>query len=228
MANGGTLFLDEINGMSLDMQVKLLRVLEEKKFFRLGGKNYFNLEARIIAAANRDLNQEVKQGTFRSDLYYRLSIFEIHIPPLRERKGDIKFLALKFMQEISGKIGKKVEGFSPEAIAHFEQYTWPGNVRELKNWIERAVYLTEGSILTLKDFFQDTSGKTRAEKTLPKAGGDSSLKDLEMNTIKLVLNDCGGNISQACKRLGIGRKSLYRKLHKYNFGSSKVFFSRNN
>ena len=144
---------------------------KKKKFFRLGGKNYFNLEARIIAAANRDLNQEVKQGTFRSDLYYRLSIFEIHIPPLRERKGDIKFLALKFMQEISGKIGKKVEGFSPEAIAHFEQYTWPGNVRELKNWIERAVYLTEGSILTLKDFFQDTSGKTRQRRLSPKAGG---------------------------------------------------------
>ena len=230
IANGGTLFLDEINGMSLQMQAKLLRVLEEKKFLRLGGKSYSNLDARIIVATNKDLQQEMKKGVFRSDLFYRLSIFEIHVPPLRERKEDIKFLVHRFVKEISGKVGKKVEEISPEAITYLEHYNWPGNVRELKNWIERAVYLSEGSILTIDNFSQDTLVKTRADTNYPKAMREDvfSLIDIEMDAIKAALEECCGNISQACKRLGIGRASLYRKLHKYNFRLSKVFSPRDN
>ncbi len=225
MANQGSLFLDEINGMPLSMQVKLLRVLEEKKFLRLGGKSYFKLNSKIIAATNKDLKHEIKLERFRSDLYYRLSTFEIYIPPLRERKGDIKFLAQKFMEDISVRTGKHVDKISAEAMRYLENYQWPGNVRELKNWVERAMLLARKSSLTLDDFSQDMSRGNKKNNLPLKSEIEQDplcLDQMEMNTIKAALEECGGNISKACKRLGIGRASLYRKLRKYNFSFAKI------
>ncbi|MBC8417944.1 MAG: sigma 54-interacting transcriptional regulator [Desulfobacterales bacterium] len=219
MANGGTLFLDEVNGMSLDMQAKLLRVLEEKRFQRLGGNTYFHLEARIIAATNKDLREEIDNGNFRSDLYYRLNVFEIRVPPLRERRGDIRLLALAFAEQISRNLGKPVRGIAPEAMARLKAYSWPGNVRELKNWIERAVNLTEGPLLALADFpvEKQPAEELGQRPSLPdhETPARSHLGLVERDTIHQVLEACGGNMSETARRLGIGRATLYRKLKKY-------------
>ena len=218
MAHGGTLFLDEINAMSLEMQAKLLRILEEKKFLRLGGETYFMLEARIIAATNKNLLQGIERGSFRSDLYYRLSVFEIHVPPLRDRKGDIKLLSLAFIRTISAKLGKKVDGISPEALEYLESTSWPGNARQLKNWIERAVNLTNHRLLNLEDFTWEGHKQEANPDGAPISITKSfpSLNKIEKDTIKAVLEECQGNISQASVRLGIGRATFYRKLKKYN------------
>lgn len=221
---GGTLFMDEINGMPLAAQAKLLRALEDKKFFRLGGTRYLHLDARIITATNKDILQEIEMGNFRSDLYYRLNVLEINIPPLRERGHDIRLLAHLFLQEISEKVGKRVEDISPEAIGYLERRSWPGNVRELKNWIERAVNLVEGSILTLSDFPQDerSTGKDDSHIVNERVQHDTSdLHKLERITIMDVLEECGGNITEASRRLGIGRATLYRKMKKYQLSLFK-------
>ena len=219
MANGGTLFLDEVNGMSLDMQAKLLRVLEEKRFQRLGGNTYFHLQARIISATNKDLQEEIYKGNFRSDLYYRLNVFEIRVPPLRERRGDIRLLALAFTEDISRNLGKPVRGIAPEAMASLGAYAWPGNVRELKNWIERAVNITEEPLLTQADFpvEKQTLEPLVQTPSLPDHGtrAPSHLGLVERDTIHQVLEACGGNMSETARRLGIGRATLYRKLKKY-------------
>ncbi|MFH0727097.1 MAG: sigma 54-interacting transcriptional regulator [Pseudomonadota bacterium] len=229
MATGGTLFLDEVNAMSLHMQAKLLRVLEEKRFLRLGGNKYFHLEARIIAATNKDLHNEILEGNFRSDLYYRLGVLELFIPPLRERKNGVGFLTRVFIKEISAKMNKKITDISPKALAYLEDLTWPGNVRQLKNWVERGVNLAEGPTLDIEHFPKDDRHKrvNRAADIRPQAfrhasqtGG--SLSDMEKNAIEIALEECAGNISEAAKKLGIGRATLYRKLKTHNLILSKT------
>ena len=226
LAGNGTLFLDEVNGMSLAMQAKLLRVLEEKRFQRLGGKSYLYLGARIMAAANKDLQEEIDNGNFRSDLYYRLNVFEIRVPPLRVRKGDIGLLAQAFIWEISRSLGKTVKGITPEAMARLKAYPWPGNVRELKNWIERAVNLTEGPLLTPSDFpVEKQPTETPGQRpSLPdyEIRAPLELGQVEQDTICQVLEVCGGNVTESARRLGIGRATLYRKLKKYGLAISRT------
>lgn len=228
LADGGTLFLDEINGMSLDMQTKLLRVLEEKKFFRLGGTRYFHLDTRIIAATNKELIEEIENGNFRSDLYYRLNVLTIHVPPLRKRKGDIDYLIRLFIQEISERLNKAVHDITPEALKYLNGMSWPGNVRELKNWIERAINFAEGNVLTIEDFTR--KGYLSNEVSYPndralKDFESSNLFEIESDMIIKVISDCHGNLSEASRRLGIGRSTLYRKLKKYNISLSKTVSS---
>ena len=148
LADGSTLFLDEIGEISLEVQVKLLRVLEERTLERLGGNRSLKIDVRIIAATNRDLQQAVKDGTFRRDLFYRLNVFPIRIPPLRERASDIPALAWKFIDELSPRIGRKIESISRESLRELERYSWPGNIRELRNIIERAMIVAKGPVLT--------------------------------------------------------------------------------
>lgn len=217
LAEGGTLFLDEVNGMSLSMQAKLLRVLEEKEFLRLGGSRYIPLDTRIIVATNKDLLEEVAAGTFRSDLYYRLNVLELRIPPLRERNGDIELLTHLFIRMISRNLGKRIDGITPDALEFLKRRPWRGNVRELRNWIERAVNLARGHLLTRADFpsDQENPDKTRSRDAVATPQALASLPQLERETIMRVLTESRGNITEACRRLGIGRTTLYRKLKKY-------------
>ena len=228
LANGGTLFLDELNGMSLDMQVKLLRVLEERQFQRLGGKRYINLNAKIISATNQDLRERVLLGNFRSDLYYRLAVVEIQIPPLRLRKQDIEIYIRHFIREMNERLGRSVRGCSPDAMDYLMSYSWPGNVRELRNWIERAVNLAESDLLAPGDFPSPMTVETVFVN--PKVVSDTSFASDELNMsvelaecnkIKSALAKYAGNRELVSKHLGIGRATLYRKIRKYGLGSSR-------
>ncbi|NPU85982.1 MAG: sigma 54-interacting transcriptional regulator [Syntrophaceae bacterium] len=226
LANGGTLFLDEVNGMSLDMQAKLLRVLEERKFLRLGGKHCIPLEATIIAASNRSLEEEVENGNFRSDLYYRLNVVEIVIPPLYERKEDIEILIGYFMEEIGNRLKKDVTEITPEAMEYLKNQPWPGNVRQLKNWIERAITLSEGSVLSLEDFSREHDGgrAVRMKKSEPvhkQKMYSIRLTDVENSMIRTALEESEGNVSGAARKLGISRDTLYRKMKKYEMAVLK-------
>lgn len=218
LADGGTLLLDEVGELSLDMQVKLLRVLEEKKFFRLGGTRELEVDVRVIAATNRDLHKEVEAGRFREDLYYRLNVASIKIPPLRSRKEDIAALTFAFLQEFAQKFNKPAPRISPEALRYLEGLTWKGNVRELRNALERVVLLNSTPTLTTEHFaFLDgraeapiagepvAAGKQFVLRISPKGIEMSEvLKDLILQT----LNITGGNQVQAAKILGVTRSKL--------------------
>ncbi|OPY87917.1 MAG: Acetoin dehydrogenase operon transcriptional activator AcoR [Syntrophaceae bacterium PtaU1.Bin231] len=226
LANGGTLFLDEVNGMSLDMQAKLLRVLEERKFLRLGGKHCIPLEAAIIAASNRPLEEEVEKGNFRSDLYYRLNVVEIDIPPLRERREDIETLIGNFMEEIGNRLKKDVTEITPEAMDYLKNQPWPGNVRQLKNWIERAITLAEGTVLSLEDFAREqdagkTAGREKKEPPVAQKTYAIRLSDVESTMIRTALEESEGNVSGTARKLGISRDTLYRKMKKYDMTVQK-------
>lgn len=214
-ADGGTIFLDEIGEMPLSMQVKLLRVIQEREVLSVGGNKAVPVDVRIIAATNRDLAREVAAGTFREDLYYRLNVVTLALPPLRERADDIPLLAQYFMARFADKNNKKIKGFTPGAMDRLVRYAWPGNVRELENVIERA------SILLL--------GEHISERELPErfapARGDAltdvlttdcpTLEDVERAVILKTLKRFGGNKTEAAKALGITRKTLHAKLSKY-------------
>lgn len=219
LANGGTIFFDEVNAMSLDLQAKLLRVLEEKRFNRIGGKQSIKLDARIISASNKNLLDEVERGNFREDLYYRLNVVEIHVPPLRERREDIPVLIKNLVNEISSRLGKQVKGISEEAMFYLENQNWPGNVRQLRNWMERAINLADSNILTLNDFPKDifTSKMNIHSSHPPYLNNSLSLSDIEREKILNVLKENSGNIALASKSLKIGRSTLYRKMEKYGF-----------
>ena len=212
-ANEGTLFLDEIGEMNMDLQSKLLRVLEEQEFTRIGETRPMKVNVRIIAATNRDLSEDIRNGRFRNDLYFRLSVFRIKIPPLRERREDIESLAAYFVDLFSAGIKKKILGMAPEFISKLETYNWPGNTRELKNIIERAVILTDKEILTADLFPVDMV--TREMPTVPSTDG-YSLRDTEKRQILKVLAITQGNKSKAAKKLGIGVPTLYRKMKEYD------------
>ncbi|MGN6181000.1 MAG: sigma-54-dependent transcriptional regulator [Mucilaginibacter sp.] len=212
-ANGGTIFLDELGELDHDLQAKLLRVLESQQFIKIGDTKTTRVDVRIIAATNRNLQDDVAQGHFRSDLYYRLSVFQITLPAIRERKKDIGLLATHFMQHFATKVGKQVTGFTPDFLHKLEAYNWPGNVRELKNILERAIILCDGTELdaTLLPYEFDTL-------ITVKASGSMSAFDLasvEKQHIQRVLNHTGGNRAETARLLNIGIATLYRKLKEY-------------
>lgn len=207
IAQGGTLFLDEIGEIPLKMQVDLLRVLEEKRFHRVGATHDTPLDFRLICATHRDLNKEIQRGTFRQDFYYRLNVIEIEVPPLRLRVEDIPVLAEHFLEQFRKETNKPVVGIQQHAMKLLEAYQWPGNVRELENVIERAVVLAKGRYLTRNDFAFLFS--TPAQ-TIP-----HSLKEMERQHIERLLKLCNWNISKAAGLLEINRVTLHSKIKKY-------------
>ncbi len=213
-AHGGTLFLDEIAEMSLGMQVKLLRVIQEREVQRLGSTKAIAVDIRLITATHRDLHEEVVEGGFRQDLYYRLDVVELHLPPLAQRKDDIPLLAFYFMRKHAARMGRKIEDIEPQALALLLEYDYPGNIRELENIIERAVTLTRDkqlSIANLPAALVDRAVHVVREE----AGRLPTLAEREVDYIRYVLERCGQNRTQAAKVLGIDRVSLWRKLKKY-------------
>ncbi|MFH1242367.1 MAG: sigma-54 dependent transcriptional regulator [Pseudomonadota bacterium] len=218
LADGGSLFLDEVSEMSLAMQVKLLRVLQEREITRVGGEEVISVDVRVITATNKALIAEIEKGRFREDLYYRLNVVTLDVPPLRERKEDIPLLAQHFLDIFAEKNHKHIKGLTPHAMDRLLKYEWPGNVRELMNAIERAVVLSRGEYLDEEDLpmvlkEKDLQGKgLAAEKAMP---GDLPLNEVEKATILKTLEASGGNKSEAARRLGITRRTLHKKLKKY-------------
>lgn len=214
-ADGGTLFLDEIGELSLALQVKLLRFLQEHQFERVGGREVIRVNVRVIAATNRDLKQEIAQKQFREDLYYRLGVVTIVVPPLRERKEDAALLARTFLQKFSLQYQKEIKGFSDDALAAVKSYNWPGNVRELENRVRRAVIMSDGKIVTASDLEFSHIGHT---------GGSLSLKEIreqaEQEHIKKVLIRCNWNISKAALELDISRPTLHALIKKYQISKN--------
>ena len=223
LAQGGTFFLDEIGEMPRDMQVKLLRVLQEKRITRVGGNRCIDTDVRIIAATNRDLAKEVNDGNFRQDLYYRLNVLPIQVPPLRERKEDILLFVRFLTNKMCQQLGVKTKDFSAEALTTLAAYDWPGNVRELENVIERAINTCEGSKISI-EFLP----RTLLEKPAYSDHGRASLKDMERRVIEETIRKTGGHISNTAKILGIRRNTLYSKLKKYAipYARNEVFADR--
>ncbi|KPK00721.1 MAG: Fis family transcriptional regulator [Desulfobacterales bacterium SG8_35] len=210
MADGGTIFLDEIGNISPKIQMELLRVLEDKKFFRLGGSKEIKADFRTIAATNKNLEAAMEQGDFRNDLFYRLNVFVIEIPPLRERRSDIQHLAQHFLNVFTSQMNKPIAAISPAAMKLLADYDWPGNVRELENAIERAVVVCKEKEIKPSDF---PFFHARPEE---EATTDDSLEALQRKHIKKILEDTGWNISKAATVLQIDRVTLYNKINKYN------------
>lgn len=212
-ASGGTLFLDEIGEVSPSMQVKLLRVLQEREIRRIGESQNRDVNVRILAATNRDLVQDVADGRFRQDLFYRLNVVELHVPPLRERRDDILPLGRLLLAEAAHRMAREVNGLSPAAADQLLRHEWPGNVRELENAMERAVALASGSRVELADLPEDI--RNTLPKPVASMGNVQSLSDVERDYILAVLKINGGNQTQTAKQLEIGTATLYRKLKKY-------------
>ncbi len=213
-AHGGTLFFDEIAEMSLPMQVKLLRLLQEQEFYRVGGTHPIKVNVRFIAATNRDLKKLMEMGTFRQDLYYRLNVVHLHIPPLAQRKEDIPTLAYYFLHRHAAQMKKPVKEISPEVLHTLQHYDFPGNVRELENIIERGVALAQGEILDINCIPEEL--KNLKIHTFRREDGHyPTLEEQEIAYIKWILKETKGNKTQAAKILGIDRVSLWRKLKKY-------------
>ena len=215
-ANRGTLFLDEVGEMSANIQVHLLRVLEEKEFTRVGGNEPIKVDVRVISATNKDLKRAIAAGEFREDLYYRLNVVTIELPPLRERKEDVPLLAQHFLSKFALENKKEITGFSPEATEFLLGYDWPGNVRELENAIERAVILAKDSLITVADLPQENISLARSSPIGKK------LKETEKNHILNVLSETGGNYSEAARILGITRMTLYNKAREYGLSVKKI------
>lgn len=213
LANDGTLFLDEIGEINQNVQIKILRVLQERKFERVGGETTLETDVRIIAATNRDLKKEIAEGRFREDLYYRLNVVNIHVPPLRERRDDIPLLATSFLREFAQENGKELGGFDPRARQALYAYSWPGNVRELRNCIESAVVMAAGPLIGVDDLPPGPrSASAEREIRIPAL---SSLAGAERILIAETLLAMGGNKSKTAEVLGIGRKTLYQKIEEY-------------
>ena len=215
-ANGGTIFLDEVGEMSANIQVHLLRVLEEKEFTRVGGNEPIRVDLRVISATNKDLRKAIEKQEFREDLYYRLNVVNIELPPLRERKEDIPLLAEHFLNKFAADNRKEVTGFSPDAMEFLLGYDWPGNVRELENAIERAVILAKDSLITVADLPQENLSLVRLAST------GKNLKEVEKNHVLNVLRKTGGNYSEAARILGISRMTLYNKAKEYGSDVKKL------
>lgn len=215
-AESGSLFLDEVSEMSLAMQAKLLRVLQEREITRVGGEEVVPVDVRLIAATNKDLIQEIEAHRFREDLYYRLNVVALAVPPLRVRIADIPLLAQHFLEEFSRKNHKAIKGFAPRAMDHLLRYGWPGNVRELMNVVERAVVLARADYLEEKDLpLPQTASEIVAPAPEKEPAGDLPLDEVEKRTILRTLEDAGGNKSATARRLGITRRTLHMKLKKY-------------
>ncbi|HEU5059886.1 MAG TPA: sigma-54 dependent transcriptional regulator, partial [Kofleriaceae bacterium] len=226
-AEGGTILLDEIGELPSALQSKLLTALERRIVTRIGSTEEIPIDVRVIAATNRDLQEEVKQGRFREDLYYRLAVFTIFVPPLRDRAGDIIPLATRFARQFAAELGQAAPGFSPAARAALEQYAWPGNVRELRNAIERAVVLTphgDIDVTALPDAIQArarASGGAGDAATPFQLDGHvpAQLQQMERTAIVAALEACNQNQTQAARRLGISRRSLIYKMERFGLKS---------
>jgi transcriptional regulator with PAS, ATPase and Fis domain len=213
LASTGVLFLDEVSEISPMAQAKLLRVLQEREFRRLGGTRLVKANVRVIAASNRDLRQAVSDGSFREDLFYRLQVFDIRIPPLRERRGDIPLLTDAFLREFERSSGCSSAGLTPDARAALMGHRWPGNVRELHNALERAVILCDGELITAEHLSLQVSSVV-APLRLP------ILSDIERRTIEQVLSESEGNKSKAARQLGITRTQLYCRLRRHGLDTA--------
>jgi two-component system response regulator HydG len=213
LATGGTLFLDEIGEVSPAVQVKLLRVLQDQKFERLGGTRTIDADVRILAATNKDLQKEVEERRFREDLFYRLNVISIRIPPLRERKDDIQLLAMHFLKTYADRNQKKVEGFSDDAMLALTSYDWPGNVRELENAIERAVVFTSGPLVPLSVLPQNVSTFGDSKHSLTFRIG-TPLRELERKAIEITLQHARGDKNLAARLLGVATRTIYRHLER--------------
>ncbi len=217
-AHGGSIFLDEVSEMSPGMQVKLLRVLQEKEITRVGGEKVIPVDVRVISATNQTLLDMIKKRIFREDLYYRLNVVRLEIPPLRGRREDIPLLAQRFLKEFTTKNRKKIKGFTPQALDLLVRYDWPGNVRELMNAIERSVVLARSEYLDAEDLSVICDSSLMIPDSLPGVDDvekDVPLDQVEKATILRTLKSAGGNKSEAARRLGITRKTLHKKLKKY-------------
>jgi DNA-binding NtrC family response regulator len=216
-ADGGTLFLDEIGEIPLGTQIKLLRFLQERTFERVGGNETLKVDVRVIAATNRDLKAEMAKGTFRDDLFYRLNVVSIELPPLRERRADIAALASFFLRRYASENGKTIDSFSDAALSVLTQYEWPGNVRELENAIERAVVLCDGAQLEPKHLPASIVPHESQDGAPPIPG--STIHDLERFAILKTLEACGGSTSKAALLLGVSPRKIQYKLHEYAGGA---------
>jgi len=229
LADGGTLFLDEIGEIPVEMQVKLLRALQESEFERVGGIKTTHVDVRLIAATNRDLNAEIEAGRFRKDLYYRLAVVPISLPPLRERPSDVPTLVRHFLDKYNRRLNKRIEGMTDEAMAVLQAYAWPGNIRELENLVERTLLFADGPLIGVSDLPQSlrSPGVTPLPgpaPALPVPAGETGLKDivrqraaeLEKDLISRALEETGGNVTRAAKLLQISRKSLQTKMKEFS------------
>ena len=216
-ADGGSLFLDEISEMSTAMQAKLLRVIQEREITRVGGEEVIDVDVRVMAATNKELLEEIESGRFREDLYYRLNVVSLNIPPLRDRREDIPLLAQHFLKMFSEKNNKEIKGFTPQAMDNFLKYGWPGNVRELMNAVERGVVLAQTEylderVLSVASKVEEFEAEMISKNGIP---GDIPLDEIERVAILKALGLAEGNKSEAARRLGITRQTLLKKLKKY-------------
>ncbi|OGR08848.1 MAG: sigma-54-dependent Fis family transcriptional regulator [Desulfobacca sp. RBG_16_58_9] len=214
LANHGTFFFDEVTNLSLNIQAKLLRVIQEREFMQVGSQKRIKLDIRIIASSNRDLKEAIKAGTFREDLFYRLSVIPIHLPPLRERGGDIPRLVEHFLKEYSQKGNREVTGILPKAMKLLEAYSWPGNVRELAHTLERIVILEDGDVVQpehLPSFITQRQGEFQVF-----SDENYTLEELEKRYIQFILRRTRGRRQDAARILGINRKTLSHKIEKFN------------
>jgi transcriptional regulator with GAF, ATPase, and Fis domain len=215
VAEGGTVFLDEISDISLRTQTDLLRVLQEKEITRVGSTQAIKVDFRAVAATNKDLESKVKEGVFRSDLFYRLNVFQIRVPPLRERREDIPLLADYFMRKYARAMSRRFTAIAPAALRLLAQHDWPGNVRELENTVERAIVIGREPELQESDFPPQSGG-------LPEAAGGQALDEIERAHILRVLESCNWNRSMAARVLKIDRITLYNKIKRYGFKRATV------
>lgn len=214
VADGGTIFFDEISSIGLNIQAKLLRVIQEREVNRIGSSKPIKVDVRILAATNENLADSVRKGKFREDLFYRLSVVPIHLPPLRERKEDIPLLVEHFLHKYNKKAKKNVENVSPRAVKALTEYDWPGNIRELENTIERAIVLSKGNDIELEDLMYH--GISASSGMLNPVGGKyKTLEEMEKEYIRAVLRAQFGNKTRAADLLGIDRKTLWAKIKKY-------------
>ncbi|MBO5825044.1 MAG: sigma-54-dependent Fis family transcriptional regulator [Treponema sp.] len=220
LAHGGTIFLDEIGEINQSIQVKILRVLQEKKFERVGGEKTIDVDVRIVAATNKNLEEEVKAGRFREDLYYRLNVVRIQMPSLRERKDDIPLLVKSFLREFNLENEKNVTGFDAKSKAAILKYNWPGNIRELRNCVECAVVMCNGEEITLEDLPVSVRESVEDKNIIIPHG--ITLDEAERIIIQNSLTMAGGNKTKAAQILGIGRKTLHRKLQEYGMESEST------
>ncbi len=219
-ANKGTFFLDEVGELSQNSQTKLLRVLQERQLRRLGGNEFINIDVRLISATNRNINDLHKNGVMRDDLYYRLNVINIHLPPLRERKEDIQILTEHFFNKNKEKVNKGISGIDPQVISIFENYEWPGNVRELENIIERAIALTKGNIITINDLpthllLKKNKVRDFNNMTLKEARF-AAIEEIDRQFLTFLLDKHKGNISKISKDTEMTRRNIYHLLKKYN------------
>jgi DNA-binding NtrC family response regulator len=212
LADKGTLFLDEIGNLSLPMQAKLLTTIERKEVTRVGSNSSRNIDVRLICATNNDIHKMVSNEEFRQDLLYRINTVEIHLPPLRERTGDIPLLAEHFLKQYAKKYKKQIKRISSEGLKKLNQHSWPGNVRELQHALERAVIMCDSDVLEADDFLLSPIGESKDELQLE----TYDLETIEKNVIKKVLKQNQGNVTKAADQLGLTRTSLYRRMEKYD------------